>query len=84
MPLLSEIEYGFNNNLYQSEIDLKYRNSFNNSIKNLDANFSDREDYFQYMKICMNCFVLKFQYKKLHTYYISFCNSFCQRTWVGL
>ena len=52
MPLLSEIEYGFKNNLYQSDIDLKYRNSFNNSIKNLDANFSDREDYFQYMRIC--------------------------------
>ena len=52
LPLLSEVEYGFKNNLYQSELDLKYRGSFNNSIKNLDSKFTDREEYFDYLKIC--------------------------------
>lgn len=54
LPLLSEVEYGFKNNLYSSEINLEYRNIFNNLVNNLDKRFSDREDYFQYLKKCSN------------------------------
>jgi len=52
LPLLSEVENGFNNNLFSTDINAKYKNDFTNELYKIDLEFASRTEYFNYLNKC--------------------------------